>query len=370
MNTFDRHLLREWLQILGFVLLAVVGLLVVQVMYDEFRQLRENGARGIEVWKYFGVAIPGFFPVVLPMALLVSLTFTLGKLHRANELTAMRAAGVGFMRMMAPVWIVGLGACGVSWWLNAEVAPWSIEQQRALDETFEFRRLEKSVQPDRIGATFGLAFDNPDANRMWFFNRYSKYLNRGFGVSVSQMDIKRRELFRLVATEASFDAARRGWTFKDGRVLTFAAETGELASSEPFKERFEEKFHEEPGLMLLVDRRPKDLTLPELTRVMNYFEVQKNPKRVPYAVRYFGLIADAFGPLIVIAIAIPFAVTGVRVNPAVGVSKSLGLFLLYYVFANTATSLATKEILSPELAAWVPNAGMTLLAGWFLARLR
>ena len=42
------------------------------------------------------------------------------------------------------------------------------------------------------------------------------------------------------------------------------------------------------------------------------------PKLATYAVRYYGLIADVLGPLIVIAIAIPFAVSGVRVNPAVG----------------------------------------------------
>jgi lipopolysaccharide export system permease protein len=91
---------------------------------------------------------------------------------------------------------------------------------------------------------------------------------------------------------------------------------------------------------------------------------------VPYAVRYFGLIADTLGPLIVIAIAIPFAVTGVRVNPAVGVSKSIGLFFLYYVLANIAASLATKQIIDPVLAAWLPNIGMVAIATWLFARLR
>ena len=86
--------------------------------------------------------------------------------------------------------------------------------------------------------------------------------------------------------------------------------------------------------------------------------------------RYFQLIATTLGPLIVIAIAIPFSVTGVRVNPAVGVSKSIGLFLLYYVMANLASSLATKEIVEPDVAAWLPNIGMTLLATWLFARLR
>ena len=76
------------------------------------------------------------------------------------------------------------------------------------------------------------------------------------------------------------------------------------------------------------------------------------------------------GPLLVIAIAIPFAVSGVRVNPAVGVSKSIGLFFLYYVFNSAATALATKGIVDPQVAAWLPHAGIAALALWFFARLR
>ena len=92
-NTFDRHLLREWLQILGLVLAATCGLLLVQVLYDDFRQLSELGARGWVLARYVAVRMPSFLTVVLPLSLLVSLLYVLGKLHRSNELTAMRAAG-------------------------------------------------------------------------------------------------------------------------------------------------------------------------------------------------------------------------------------------------------------------------------------
>jgi len=48
-NTFDRHLLREWLQILGLVLLATGGLLVVQVLFSDLRDLNQVGARPLEL---------------------------------------------------------------------------------------------------------------------------------------------------------------------------------------------------------------------------------------------------------------------------------------------------------------------------------
>ncbi|HVS52493.1 MAG TPA: LptF/LptG family permease [Opitutaceae bacterium] len=371
MNTFDRHLLREWLQILGLVLAAMCGLLLVQVLYDDFQWLRDRGARGWLLWKVVFATLPSFLAIVLPIALLVSLLYTLGRLHRGNELTAMRAAGVGFLRLTGPVWIVGALCCGLMWFLNTTVVPWSVEQSQALHEAVAFAHESNTGQAeDRIGAVESVAFDNRPARRMWFFNRYSKLARRGYGVSVSELDAQRREVRRLLASEGWFDAARDGWVFRAGRELTFTPETGELIESKPFDERFAANFHEKPELMLELTLRPIDLSRRQLQEVIAYLEVQHNPQAVAYAVRYFGLIADTLAPLIVIAIAIPFAVTGVRVNPAVGVSKSIGLFLLYSALTSIATSLATQQLVEPAFAAWLPNAGMALLALWLFVRLR
>lgn len=362
--------MREWLQILGLVLAATCGLLVVQVLYDDFRELRDFGARGWVFWKYVGITIPSFLAIVLPLALLISLLYTLGKLHRANELTAMRAAGVGILRITAPVWIVGLVCCGLSWWLNTSIVPWSVMESRTMRETFEFRHEAKTVPEDRIGAVYSVGFDNSAEHRMWFFNRYSKHTRHGYGVSVSELDARRRETQRIVAAEAFADPADKDWVFLRGRVLTYAPDTGEMTGSKPFARLTEPTYHENADLMLLIDRKPVDLSLHELRELIAYLEAEHSPKTVTYAVRYYSLIADTLGPLIVIAIAIPFAVTGVRVNPAVGVSKSIGLFVLYYILANFASSLATKGIIDAQFAAWLPNLGMIALAAWFFARMR
>jgi lipopolysaccharide export system permease protein len=371
-NTFDRHLLREWLQILGLVLAATCGLLLVQVVYDDFRDLRDLGARGAVLGQYMLVTMPSFFAIVLPFALLVSVLYVLGNLNRANELTAMRAAGVGFARLTAPIWVVGLLCCGLAWWINTTIVPWSVEESRAMKESLEFRHQSTALTADRVGAVYSVAFDNPIDHRMWFFNRFSKSTEHGYGVSVSELNPDRTERSRITASEAWFDAARDGWVFKNGRVLTFNPETGEHIASKPFPggERFEPTFKEDADLMLLIDRKPTHLSLWELRDLVAYLKAERSPKLALYAVRYYGLIADFIGPLIVIAIAIPFAVGGVRVNPAVGVSKSIGLFFLYYVFTSFSTTLASKGFVEPIIAAWLPHGAMALLAVWFFVRLR
>jgi len=394
---------------LGLVLAAMIGLLLVQVLYDDFRMLSEQGASARDFGLYVLVTVPGFLAIVLPVALLLSLLYALGRLHRAGELVALRAAGVGFLRMTAPVWAVGVLMCGATWGLNASVVPWSVETSRALRDSLAFRRqAESAARVDAIGAVRRVAFDNRAAGgvlrgagsgvggdeadsaeaaegRLWFINRYSQFTGKAYGVTVSLLDGARRETRRIVAAEAWQVPATPGaatvvaggvgdgaaaWVFSEGQELFFDAESGEILAPKPFALHREPHFDEDPQLMLMVDRRPVDLSFLELRRLVDYYEAEGNPKGAAYAVRYHGLVADTLGPLVVIALAIPFAVSGVRVNPAVGVSKSIGLFFLYYVLMNLGSSLAVKQVLAPALAAWLPNAGMATIAAILFARLR
>jgi lipopolysaccharide export system permease protein len=80
---------------------------------------------------------------------------------------------------------------------------------------------------------------------MWFIDRYSKFTNKAYGVSVTEMDVNRRITYRVVAAEAWYDRKGRGWVFKDGREMTF--DPREITSSEPFAERAFPRFQETRG---------------------------------------------------------------------------------------------------------------------------
>ncbi|MFM8904934.1 MAG: LptF/LptG family permease, partial [Verrucomicrobiota bacterium] len=69
----------------------------------------------------------------------------------------------------------------------------------------------------------------------------------------------------------------------------------------------------------------------------------------------------------VIAVAIPFSVTGGRVSPMVGVAKTFGLFLGFYFLSSVCRAYGESGAIPPVLAAWLPA---TLIAIWALPRLR
>lgn len=75
-------------------------------------------------------------------------------------------------------------------------------------------------------------------------------------------------------------------------------------------------------------------------------------------------------PLVIIAFAIPFAVAGVRVNPAVGVSKAIGLFVVYFIAIRVGMVLGGREVVTPMMAALLPHLALLGAGVWAWTRAR
>jgi lipopolysaccharide export system permease protein len=108
----------------------------------------------------------------------------------------------------------------------------------------------------------------------------------------------------------------------------------------------------------------------ELRRVIAHHRETGSPKLLAYELRYASLLAESLMPLVIIAFAVPFAVAGVRVNPAVGVSKALGLFVVYFVAMRLGLVLGGRGVLAPVLAAGLPHVALLGAGGWAWARAR
>lgn len=370
MSVLDRHVLFEWLKVFALVVTAMLGLLILEDMSHNFRDFIDYNAPVLEVVYYYLVILPGKLPVILPLSILVSLLYALGQMHRGNEFTAMRAAGLGVFRITRSIWLIGLLLAGISWFLNANVIPWSVEHARRVKDNLAYQAEARRVPIDRVGMTPALAFDNQRQGRLWMINRFSAYSNRGYGITVSELDSRRRETTRIVAREAYFDETRGVWVFLWGRELWFDPEVGEQLRAVAFDEKVFPHITDDPDLMLLLGKKPGDLSIAELRKIIDYYTVDENPKVVRFVVQYERLLAGPLGMLIVIGLAIPFAMSGVRVNPAVGVSKSIGLFFLYFLLASVGSLLGERQTIDPFIAAWLPNAAMIGIALFFFWKMR
>ncbi|HEX9782932.1 MAG TPA: LptF/LptG family permease [Opitutaceae bacterium] len=370
-RTLDRHVVFEWLQILGLVVGATFGLQMIFSLYDTYKDLRDFGASAGEMALYYLVRSPSNLSLVVPIATLVSLLYAFGLLHRHSEITAMRAAGIGLLRITWWVWVIAAGLSLLMFYLNGSVIPWSVEQSRMLFENLKFsHQAEQAVSGEAVGVINNIGYHDRIDHRVWMISRFSQYSNRAFGIQLYLMRPDGSEERRILAAEGFWDEVEQGWTFFRGRETTFGLEDGEIARTLAFEKKELRNVDDDPRWMMRFEKRPKDLSFFELGSILNSPEAAEHPRLAAYSVRYHSLMAGAFSCLIVAGLAVPFAVSGVRVNPAVGVSKSLALFFLFYLLATIGTMLGDQGAVPPWVAAWLPNSFMACLAGWLMIDIR
>lgn len=370
MTILDRHVLGAWLKAFGLIMTALLGLLILVDMQNNLGTFTGSGAGLLEVIYYYLVLVPGNVPLVLQVSVLLSLLYALGQMHRNNEFTAMRAAGLGLFRITRSIWVFGLLMAAGVWYLNASLIPWSVEETRDTKERMRRSADMRKKGDSAAGVVSAVGFANRAAGRLWFMNAYDQTERRGHGVTLSLFDSEQHELRRIAAKDAYYDRWRKSWVFLDGRELRFDPATGEQLPPVQFIDQLEPKINDDPELMLLLLKDPSALSLFELERVLDHLRGDDTPRYRRYAVEHERKRSSPAGVLIVMALAVPFAIGGVRVNPAVNMSKSIGLFFVYFLLAKLATLMGSFGVLSPVAAAWLPDAAMAWIACWFFIRLR
>ncbi len=357
----DRYIFLEWLKVFIIGLGVILGILIMQQMYDDLPELLEYGASAQQIVTYYGVVLPGYLPLVIPITTLVTLLFSVGSMHRNNEIVAMRSGGLSLWRISRSLILGGaLFSVGL-FFLNAQLVPWSVETSRNMLDNLRFSSEEQRLEDaKKIGLVPNLSVDNRRDGRLWFMNGFSERAYVGMGVVVHTRRPDGRETYRIMAREALWDEDTGYWTFLDGREF-FYNSAGEPIRAVVFDELIKEDYLEDPKLMLALNKKPNDLSLFELSGILEQVPPEHNPRIHAYQVQYYEVLAGPFSVLVVVGLAIPFAVSGVRTNPMVGVSKSVGFFVIFYLFSTIFSILGERQILPAAAAAWTPYLVMMIV---------
>ncbi|MBR6388924.1 MAG: LptF/LptG family permease [Opitutales bacterium] len=363
MRIVDRYIFVEWLKVFAATVGVTLGILILNDMYNELDDLLGFKASAARICYYYWLLLPSFIPVVLPISLLISVVFILGNFHKNNEIVAMRAAGMNVWQITRSLWIAGLLLSGFLFWINASVVPVSKENAATLYNNLKFESERKSASNgDLVGKISLLCFKNENDGRLWFINKFSQASKKAYGVEINLTDKEGREVSKILAKEGVFDDLDMCWFFTNGQQIFYDPETSRSINAEVFDKKYYPDFKEDPQIMKLSMSRPKDLSLFELQKLIAASGDDDSQNMRPYTEQLISLWVSPFACIIVVAIAIPFSISGVRTNPMVGVSKTAGLFFSYYLIDSLFSAMGSSGILPITLAAVVPNVAMLVLA--------
>src|SRR5436190_9621308 len=135
MRILDRYIFREILfpSLIALVALTFVAFLAFSREIGWLLELIiRQSATAQDVWAIVAAYIPNVLTFTIPMAVLVGILTGFGRISSDSEAIAFRASGVSMVRLLLPVMLLGLIACGTSLAINASFAPGKAARLREL----------------------------------------------------------------------------------------------------------------------------------------------------------------------------------------------------------------------------------------------
>ncbi len=300
--------------------------------------------------------IPYFVAFSAPMGLLLATVLAVGRLSDHHEIAALRVAGVSLHRIALPVVLVGAVVALGTAVFSEGVVSLSDERYRAvfgdvMSRTPELRPVEN------------VFFQAPSAegNALYSARRYDPRTRTLQGVTVVYVN-KGTPLEIIEAQRAEY-ARGIEWTFHDGHTYLFPQ--GSVVSTK--FETLDVKVPRSPHEFTLPPKQPSDMSLRELVSEIVALRRQGADTHA-YVGEAHAKIATAVSCVVFALIALPLSLRPHRSGPSVGFGLSILVLVAYYLIAIPAQLASDGRLLSPVLAAWLPDLLMGAAGAALLAR--
>lgn len=354
----DRYLLGQWLRIFA---LTALGFPLVQVIIEATdrvaRLIDRDLTTGTIVLSYV-YKLPEAMAQMIPAACLFATVFTLGPLSRNNEITAAKAGGMSFYRLIRPLVFVSVLAAGLSF-LVGEVS--TRASARALE-------LQKERRARGISFRYNFVY-RADGNWLYTIRMLDTESRRMSNVVFERPGAGRDfPTLSLVADSVLWvDTAAGYWELRRG-ASHFLADSSVVATFQ-FRQAWFRPLIQQPRELLVEAKDPAEMDYRELRSYIGSLQRAGNDVRklqVDHALK-LAVPATCF---VIVLFGAPLAMTAPRAGAAVGVAISLGTTVAYLLLINLTRALGASGLVDSTLAAWLPNALFFALAVILLIRVR
>lgn len=344
MRTLDRYVLGSWIRIF---LLTAVGFPLVDVLLKATervgRLLERDLTPGTITLSYLYV-IPESMANMIPAATLFATIFTLGPLARNSELTAAKAGGISFHRMMLPLVFAATLATGLSFLvgeISTRASARSLELQKERRASSITSRYNFVYRGDQ-GWVYAIRMLDVEARRM----QNVVFERPGTGTEYPTIT--------MVADSVTYTDTLPGrWRFLSGSSHILG-DSSEVLATFQFRRARLQAFTQRPRDLLIEARDPSEMAYQELGDYIETLRRSGNDVRkltVEQAIK----LAVPFACFVIVLFGAPLSMTAPRAGAAVGIAISLGTTVTYLLLINLTRAIGASGLIDPTLAAWVPN---------------
>lgn len=344
-----------WGSFIGALLVFATMFLAVDALST---LVKFSGTPLASVISYYLFYLPEVLSKMIPVACVVAMVLTLSSMNRTSELIALYAAGMGLLRIAAPL-LIWISVISVGTFLiGDQVLPQLIKRKNFV----YYNEIEKNptkfqfVRTDRIwyrskNSIFNIKTLSPDGEKAQGLTLY--FFSDDWNL-----------LQMLTAKEVFFKGNQ--WELLTGSITIF-----DSTSSFPLTSNFLRK-------TIIMSEESKDLQSTGQTSDMlsqkelsNFIDRNREAglETSRYEMDYHAKFGFAWAGFVMSLLGLPFtAQRGRSGGSMASLGMCLGVVFLYWIAYSSSQALGTHGVLPPVLAAWVPNAVMIGLAFWTLRK--
>lgn len=339
----DRYVVAHFIGSYGTALFLVVGLYLVLDMANNAGSYFSTDEAAVAVsggllLRYYLLQVPFLFLQVAPFVTLLAGLFTVNRLLKKNEVTAVLASGVSARRMLMPIFLLGC-LLSIGMFVLRETLVETLADQRdrlswTLTEGDQPRAYSDVVVHDLLGSLVFLG-------EFWPGDGDAQVPHAtGVVAIVAESD----DYVRIDADRATWNGT--GWDLTGGQrqVLGNTAATEKIATLDGFDL--------DPGLVLTYRRaraEPLELSFAEVERL-----IRREPDDMAFRTLWHYHLTFPLANLILLLVGLPLLFTYERGRGSERLVVGGILCVFYFAADFVFRNLGLSGGLSPLLAAWTP----------------
>lgn len=357
MKHFNRYITGNLLATLGMAM-AILAFVMLSVHFFRAFSMLANGASPLLLGKIILYLIPDVLRYVLPLSLLVATVLVFSRMSADNEITAMKASGIGLWQIVAPGVALSALFCLLSLWLGLFISP----ELRYKSEQLRWQALSTTplalIEPGtvtRINDTTNIRVGSRDENGLMRDIHYW------------ELDEKRGILRDITAgsglldfdpEEGAVTLILRNFTFAENSLLppgderknTGGTQEGFLSANSIAIPVHFAAMQDQKSLVRKNKMMPVQMLLGDLC-----YGYRHGLGMTKEWMELHHRLALAFSPLSFMLLGIPFGIRNRRSETSSGLLICIMMALVFYGFSLLSGCLVNQPALHPELIIWIPN---------------
>jgi len=306
-----------------------------------------KGVSIMEVALLLGYLMPSLLTLTIPISILSAVLLGFARLSIDNEIIALKASGIGILRITAPVLLVGLIISLGLIPFNYKVMP---------EASFRARKLLKE-----IGIKNPTALIEPGV----FVKIFKDYI-------IFVYDIKGNQLRDIRIYQPQEDGPTRTLIAEKGEIVSEPSEgkvkikltngiADEVQADNPdslyklvFKNYYLTLNLKDNFKKQNVEKKAREMTLSELQNELKKYESQK-VDTTPIKIEIYNKVSLAFSNLVFIMLAIPLGIKIHRREKSINFGMALFLFMVYWALMLGGVAISIRNLVPVWLGVWSPN---------------